>query len=132
MRPLASIAAILRGGAKWVPGRFPKVAIESPVVLIPANATSRVCLPVQNSVSGSFDEIEIDQSLGIHEYAYPHKIDSDINYLQYLLGGSNEQLLLTLPPLLLPEGRSTVRPISREEALIGALDGMLTVLLEGG
>jgi len=74
---------------------------------------------VQNSISGSFDEVKLDAALGVFEYQYPGSIDSNIDYVQLLLRGVNAQLLI------LNAGRGQVRIVTREQALSGALDDLL-------
>lgn len=64
--PLDALSATLHEGAQWVPSRFPKVAVEAPSVVIPANETTRICIPVHTSESGGTDEVWIDPVLGVN------------------------------------------------------------------
>lgn len=64
--PLDAMSASFHHGAKWVPSKFPKVAIEAPSVIIPANRTTRICIPVQTGGGGGTDETSIDPVLGVN------------------------------------------------------------------
>ena len=86
MLPLGSLSAALFGGSKWVQGHFPKVVVGAAAVMVPANVTSRICLPVQSAYVGAYDDVQIDERLGISEYLFPQTLNGDVGQLSFLLG----------------------------------------------
>lgn len=117
-----ALVATYLGGARWVPSRFPKAALEAPTVVVPPNRTSRICVPVMNSAVGSFDESKFDPVLGVNHFRLPaggfdeSLVLSGLSQAMLLLG-SNPIAALSLPP-----GRGAVHSVSGDSAIASALE----------